>query len=464
MVTDADEKINGAWATDRSREELWKNNIELQQRKDGKWQTVFSFADATLKEAKKLSANKHKIAYLWFNPKNERLYIGEPDSGPTVKACTEVLKVNPESGSIDRVKLPFNALDMTFDLDGFAYLRTTDLVLRYDPEAWREIPWDYGSEFKLIGDEGGAGGHTTSALSALVMPAGSPVCYHQGGMDVSVKGDLAVACHNRISMPETDRQNKFVSIVTSPKYELPMYPGRNISSISTSVHVWDKHGKVLHADAVAGLPQLDGVSVDEHGDVFVLAGPSRIFDGKRYFNDMSETLMKFKPGKGKIVSTSAPIPPSKDSLPNRSADIYGGGTGQAWVEGADWFFGGGGFAGFNSSRGGGGCACWHGRFKLDYLGRSFVPAPFQYNVAVLDRSGNLILRVGQYGNVDSSGPNSLVPVGGDGVGLMNACYVATHTDHRLFIADSGNARVLSVKLDYHANEKVALKDVAEGKK
>ena len=32
---------------------------QIQQRKDGKWQTVFSFAEAAQKEAGKLSTNKH---------------------------------------------------------------------------------------------------------------------------------------------------------------------------------------------------------------------------------------------------------------------------------------------------------------------------------------------------------------------------------------------------------------------
>ena len=40
-------------------------------------------------------------------------------------------------------------------------------------------------------------------------------------------------------------------------------------------------------------------------------------------------------------------------------------------------------------------------------------------------------------------------------------YVATHTDRRLFIADQGNARILSVKLGYHAEERVALKEVQD---
>jgi hypothetical protein len=56
-------------------------------------------------------------------------------------------------------------------------------------------------------------------------------------------------------------------------------------------------------------------------------------------------------------------------------------------------------------------------------------------------------------------------MGGDEVALMHGAYLAAHTDRRLFIADAGNARIISVKLDYHANERVELKDVAdEGQK
>jgi hypothetical protein len=37
-------------------------------------------------------------------------------------------------------------------------------------------------------------------------------------------------------------------------------------------------------------------------------------------------------------------------------------------------------------------------------------------------------------------------------------------DRRLFVADIGNYRIFSVKLDYHATERVALRDFKEGPK
>ena len=129
------------------------------------------------------------------------------------------------------------------------------------------------------------------------------------------------------------------------------------------------------------------------------------------------------------------------------------------MENAEWFYGG---VGFNP----GGCICWNSRFDLDYFARSFAPEPLRFSVAVLDSNGNLILRIGKYGNVDdgsplirSRGPARTRSVGDDEVALAYACYVATHTDRRLFIADAGNARIASVRLDYHVTERVRLADV-----
>ena len=92
-----------------------------------------------------------------------------------------------------------------------------------------------------------------------------------------------------------------------------------------------------------------------------------------------------------------------------------------------------------------------------------------YSVAVLDSNGNLILRIGQYGIMDDGrpliakgGPKNLRPIGGDEVALFHPAYLATHTDRRLFIADwIGQNRILSVKLAYHTEQQIQLKDVPD---
>ncbi len=64
-------------------------------------------------------------------------------------------------------------------------------------------------------------------------------------------------------------------------------------------------------------------------------------------------------------------------------------------------------------------------------------------------------------NVENGASPRFRSVGGDEVALMYACYVAADTDRRLFIADAGNARIVSVKLGYYATQRVALRDVTE---
>ncbi len=87
---------------------------------------------------------------------------------------------------------------------------------------------------------------------------------------------------------------------------------------------------------------------------------------------------------------------------------------------------------------------------------------------MLDRNGNLILQMGRYGNVDDGKPlvddqrfrsEKLRSVGGDEIALMYANFTAAYSDRRLFISDTGNSRILSVKLGYHTDYRTALKDI-----
>ena len=80
----------------------------------------------------------------------------------------------------------------------------------------------------------------------------------------------------------------------------------------------------------------------------------------------------------------------------------------------------------------------------------------QYSVSVLDSKGNLITRIGKYGNADSAGPKSKEPLGGDEVGFFHPSFVGTHTDHRVFVSDIGNERIVCIKLDYYVNKIVPI--------
>jgi hypothetical protein len=47
--------------------------------------------------------------------------------------------------------------------------------------------------------------------------------------------------------------------------------------------------------------------------------------------------------------------------------------------------------------------------------------------------------------------------------MVHGAYLATATDRRLFVADPASDRIFSVKLEYHATEKLLLKNVPDQK-
>ena len=392
---------------------------------------------------------------LYVNPADGALYVAECRG--YCKSVQQLVKIDPGSGRVKLVDVPFSAEDFAFDLDGRIHLRTNKELARYEPATWREVPFDYGEEDQKVGyTASGMGLKTAPVISAVRMPA--PATWHQGGMCVSVKGHIAVSCYNKTPAPNRAKGPELHRVQS---YVPKIFPGR---ARMGEVHIWNKHGQQAREDAVKGLGILNGEGIDANDNIYVLVSRNRILDGKPYFNPMAGTLIKFRAGSGRVISTrGAPVPLRKEAMPKRPGDVVNGPHGTGWAEGAEWMYGGVGFGGKNL---GTGCSCWNCRFDLDYFGRSFAPEIDHYSVAVLDSAGNLITRIGQYGNVDDGVPlipHSAIPnphsVGGDEVALFHACYVATHTDRRLFIADAGNQRLLSVRLGYHATEKVALKDI-----
>jgi hypothetical protein len=299
--------------------------------------------------------------------------------------------------------------------------------------------------------------------------------WHEGGLWVSPKGNIAVSSYlHRDATLAARKDEDTTGSGNGGRYQPTLYPGRAFSKNSAIVNVWDKHGKLIHEDAVPGLMVVHGLSMDNDDNLYVLASANRLLGGKMIpAMRATGTLIKFKPGKGKLIGSDqegqAPIKLQPAQRPKRPPDLetVRGGAGTTWVEGAEWFYGGLGWSG-DTAYGSVKCSCGNMRATLDYFNRCFAPEVNHCSVAVLDSNGNLILRVGRYGNVDDGlplikegGPARPRPVGGDEVALFYAPYVATHSDRRLFIADPGNERIVSVKLGYHAEESVALKAVTD---
>ena len=441
--------------------------LQVMEIKDDKLKTVRDFAVDCRRKKIPVQAPVYYRQRLYVNPANGKLYVSEGDKNAVGKSFHELIEIDPATGRHRFIQMPFNAEDMCFDLDGLAYLRTINVVGRFDPAGgWREVPFDYGEERTKVAYGWMSGTRQAHLRACLLMPSDGN--WHHGGMHVSAKRHLLVACGYNINM-QVRTTAKYVH--RDKKYLPKVFPGRLMGGRggATCLHVWDERGKLITEDASPGHCDLYGVGIDEHDNLYMMSSAPRMMPSRapqRYPDRTSGSLIKFPKGKGRVLTSSKgpPIKLPDSQRPSRPFDTSGGNQGLAWMVDAEWLYGGVGFSGGNI----GGCSCWNARFALDYFARSFAPEVTRYSVAVLDSAGNVIVRLGKYGNVrdgvplvKAGGPKAPRSVGDSEIALFHGAYLATHTDHRLFIADPGNGRILSVKLDYHDSAAVPLKGVPD---
>ena len=324
---------------------------------------------------------------MYVDPQSGMVYLGEGDSG-SGKSFTNLLRIDPVTGRCQIVELPFSASDAVFSPDGALYLRTGDLVGRYNLETGKEIPFDYGEEREAIYSWDT---RHTGLVGALRLPSTktSP-SWHHGGMDVNARGDLLVTCFNpnsvRVTLRKERRQDIKQPLV---EYRPVLYPGRWASG--HELQTFDPYGRPKHRDLLKGQPRIvAGVGLDVNDNVYANFAVSLMYQGQPYWKlvghrfDQVGTLAKFKPGAGKFISRSeAHIP--LENPPDRPQELDG-----FWVDGAEWFYPGVGRTNWTMD-----CTCWNSRIVLDYFARTFAPEYDRFSIAVLDTNGNLITRIGR---------------------------------------------------------------------
>ena len=390
--------------------------------------------------------------FLAVDPVRQVLYVGEPDTGEG-KIFSGVIAIDIAGGRQHYLRLPAGAADMAIDAHGRMHLRVGDAVSRYDLgalPAWKEIPYDYGDERSIVAS---ATSHGGKAVSAMTTPGGGGSSVKYDALGVSPDGKVIVGCVYGVAMTDRDTPDKPADY-GGKRWQPQLYPGRPRSHF---VHVFDAHGRMLHEDVLAGGGMFTGgLDMDLRGNLYANIRSKRILDGKVYGRNGDGTIMKFPPDHSRFLTDSKPMV-ALDAAPARPKEVAG-----LWSDKALWAYGGISAGSTNH------CWCRHGQFKVDSFGRVFAPEADRYSIAVLDTNGQLIMRIGQYGNADDGKPLTTGPagavhrsIGGDEVALFDAHYVTTDTDRRVFISDVGNGRIVSVKLDYHANERVALKEVPD---
>lgn len=451
----------GGWGVVVPKDDLKDTGIVILKEKDKGLVKLKDFHDIVVNDIVRDKHDALKRQRLYVHPKTGILYVGEADSG-VQKSFKQLVAINPNNSEIKLIELPFTTEDLAIDLDGNFYLRSEFNVMRFEPITWKEIPFDYGVERNSIGFDDV---RTSKAISAIELPATGKHggWWHATGFSVSPNGDIAVSCFNsatRKNQVPSGSENYYSKgglKGKGQKYSPEIYPGREVDF---EIHIWDKFGKVKYTDAFPGSTAANGIYLDKDDNLFVMIDQNRMLGDKPYFLPWNNTMVKVKAGKGKMISTekNIPLPLATAARPSRPQEYNGG-----WIDNVEWLYGGVGFSGWRS---GASCICWNARPAIDLFSRVFAPEIDHYTVAVLDTNGNLILRVGQFGNVDDGkpliadgGPKNPTSIGGDEVALFHAAYVATFSDRRLFIADGGNSRIVSVKLDYHNNSKTKLSQV-----
>jgi hypothetical protein len=345
--------------------------------------------------------------------------------------------------------------------------------------SYAEVPYDYGVEPRK-GEK--------PPLGVLPVRDQEGAKFFQDGLGVNMRGDVAVESiiyyapkfeddsaayarsgaksdgyHGAPGDVEGDRAAAFAKDIQlrmkrgEEVYSIKAKPGSSL--MGGTIWTFNSSGELRSECAVTVGRLINGIMMDEDGDLYFAVDCQRLIGGKPFLTDRGSvlgkdgktrkattpfvgTLIKTRGSGAQLLQKHTPI--EMDVLPDRAPELRADGE-DAWMDGAEWFYAGA------SPIVPGGCSCRTQRLHLDWFKRVYVPEAYRHSIAVLDTNGNLILHVGQYGNIDSAdGAKSKIPVGGDGIG-MTMVRMISGTDNYLCFSDNGE-RITVLKLNYHAEE------------
>jgi hypothetical protein len=262
---------------------------------------------------------------------------------------------------------------------------------------------------------------------------------HERGLYVSATGHILAA----VQYPWTGRAIRHGVPADAPR--------RDEDRVATSyVAVWDRDGNLLTANAVGDMQNGHGVAMDRDGNIYAAMG-GRIPAGQRAMDGIvGEKLSMFTWGSyGSLLKFrgGVPFPRGKAHYgkdpPAAAARLDGYRRGLTAIEGALWIYGG------LPCQRPDICTCHNLRYDMDGFARHWLPANHLHSVIVLDANGNRIARIGRYGNVDDADERC---------GRIHFVWprALAVSDAALYVADTGNRRILKAALRYRATRSVDL--------
>jgi sugar lactone lactonase YvrE len=166
------------------------------------------------------------------------------------------------------------------------------------------------------------------------------------------------------------------------------------------VLVYASDGKLKSPAALTGLWDCDGIRVGRSGAVYLVPGakpinqklPDGLAEGSTFHDTRWSSLVKFN-----STFDNYPIGRMIGMWEDKDADgaTHRIGGRKVKFENLLWSYDGVSPV----SAGPGSCTCLKSSFDLDFYERAFVPAAQTYTVNVIDANGNVIARIGGYGNI-----------------------------------------------------------------
>ena len=415
------------------------------------------------------------------DPVREELYIREEGmcwAGGMIRVDGRTGKVLDRCGRrASGGSTPFGMENVAAAADGRVYYRTGhrgEWLTRYDPKTKNLAPLP-GS--RPTGKPKGAQAYKGKPYTAIRVPASGGGRTFQDMMGVGLNGDLYIPCGIR---------TEDIPLLKEAGLDYPSDPKNYCNPFyGALLKVFSPDGKLKCLSALPGLGPSQGVSAGRNGAVYIALEcqpvaaklPDGMAPDAKVHGNSWGTVFKFdsRTGKYPVGRINGRWAGAVDGKPTHRW-LGGGfkrpasGAGPVSIENVLWQYPG--FGLFKGTS----CNCPKSSLSMDGFERCFVPALHTCTINVLDANGNVVVRIGGYGNADSRGADSPVidpktgelrprrgddpkdiksPLSDPDIGFCHPNFTAV-TDEALYVNDKGNYRIVRAALEYHVEEMLEL--------
>ena len=401
----------------------------------------------------------------------EELYIREND----MSYPSAMLRIDGRTGKVldyfgsFRANSGFGVEQAKMGPDGKLYIRAQAAgtrLTRYNPDTKALEPLAAANPRTGVKFKG-------KSSPAVPIGASRGARTFQDMMGIAPNGDLYIPCGIRKG-DKTLLEKAGLDVPTKKD----MYNNPFAASL---LKVYSADGKLKHLSALPGLGPSQGVEIGRGGAVYMALECQPV--GVEKAEGLAPSAKGSKLDWGTVVKFDAALGEYpigriegrwRGKLEGKPTHNWGmahwGHNGPVRIENMLWDYPG--ISTFRQRN----CMCPKSNITLDGFERVFVPATHTCTVNVLDANGNVVARIGGYGNADSRGADSPVadpktgelrprregdpeglesPPAEPNVAFCHPNFTAV-TDEALYVNDRGNERILRAKLGYAEEKSVAL--------